>query len=82
MLKDITLTTQCFLFALFLLALLQQVFCKTPANQIIISTYSYLLYILILKLKEKNHTDNTLIKEFLFNSVCRLQKIKEPWVHS
>ena len=37
--KDTTLTTQCF-FVSFLLVLLQQVFCKTPANQINISTYN------------------------------------------
>ena len=38
-LKDITLTTQCF-FVLFLLSLLQQVFNDIPANQIIISIYN------------------------------------------
>ena len=34
--------TQCFLLLLFLLllVLLQQVFCKKPVNQIIISTYN------------------------------------------
>ena len=37
--KDTTLTSQCF-FALFSLVLLQQVFCKIPVNQIIISTYN------------------------------------------
>ena len=31
---------------------------------------------LALTLKEKNHTDNTLGKEFLLNSVPRLQKLK------
>ena len=39
--KDSTLTTQRFLLLLlFSLVLLQQVFCKIPANQIIISTYN------------------------------------------
>ena len=37
--KDTTLTTQCF-FVLFSLVLLQQVFCKIPANQIVISTHN------------------------------------------
>ena len=37
---------------LFSLILLQQVFCKIPENQIIISTFSQLLYNLVLK----NHT--------------------------
>ena len=38
-LKDITLTTQCFL-VLFLLSLLQQVFNNIPVNEIIISIYN------------------------------------------
>ena len=38
--KDTTLKTQHFLFVLFSLVLLQQVYCKIPANQIIISTYN------------------------------------------
>ena len=38
--KDNTFTTQCFLFVLFSFVLLQQVFCKIPANQIIISTHN------------------------------------------
>ena len=42
--KDITLTTQRFLFVLFLLRPLQQFFFKIPANQIVISTYKLLLY--------------------------------------
>ena len=37
--KDTTFTTQCF-FVLFSLVLLQQVFCKIPANQIVISTHN------------------------------------------
>ena len=36
-------------FVLFSLILLQKVFCKIPANQIIISTFSQLLYNLGLK---------------------------------
>ena len=42
--KDTTLTTQWFFSVLFSLILLQQVFCKIPANQITISTYIELLY--------------------------------------
>ena len=43
-LKDQTHNSVFFVVVLFLLALLQQVFCKIPANQIIISTYNLLLY--------------------------------------
>ena len=50
-------------FVLFSLILLQQVFCNIPANQIIISTFSQLLYNLVLK----NHTDNVLGEVFLLN---------------
>ena len=39
-LKDTTPDNWVFVFALFLLVLLQQVFYKLPANQIIISTYN------------------------------------------
>ena len=42
--KDTTITTLFFV-VLFSLILLQQVFCKIPANQIIISTYNLLLLI-------------------------------------
>ena len=63
--KGTTLTTQCFcLFYFHLTVLLQQVFCKIPASQIIISTYDYLIYYLLFK---KNHTDNALGKVFLLN---------------
>ena len=48
-------TIQCF-FVLFSLILLQQVFCKMPANQIIISTFSQLLYNLILKKSYRQRT--------------------------
>ena len=60
--KDTTLTTQWFFFVLFSLILLQQVFCKIPANQITISSYIELLYN-----KKKNQTDNTLGEAFLLN---------------
>ena len=62
-------------FVLFSLILLQQVFCKMPANQIIISTFSQLLYNLVLK----NHTDNVLGEVFLLNWVTRLQKLSSIW---
>ena len=39
-LKDHTHNSVFFFVVLFLLALLQQVFCKIPANQIIISNYN------------------------------------------
>ena len=45
-----------FFFVLFSLTLLQQVFCKIPANQIIISTFSQLLYNLILKKSYRQRT--------------------------
>ena len=59
--KDTTLTTQWFFFVLFSLILLQQVFCKIPANQsplVLISNYSII---------KKNHTDNALGEVFLLN---------------
>ena len=69
MLKDITLTTQCFLFVLFLVALLQQVFCNIPANQIIISTYGYLLYKFRIKIKEKITQTTHWLKSFYWISL-------------
>ena len=45
-----------FFFVLFSLILLQQVFCKMPANQIIISTFSQLLYNLVLKKSYRQRT--------------------------
>ena len=45
-----------FFLVLFSLILLQQVFCKIPANQIIISTFSQLLYNLILKKSYRQRT--------------------------
>ena len=59
--KDTTLTTQWFFSVLFSLILLQQVFCKIPANQsplVLISNYSII---------KKNHTDNALGEVFLLN---------------
>ena len=41
---------------LFSLILLQKVFCKIPANQIIISTFSQLLYNLVLKKSYRQRT--------------------------
>ena len=77
-LKDITLTTQCFLFVLFLLALLQQVFCNIPANQIIISTYSYLHYKFRIKLKEKITQTTHWLKSFYWISlpITKMKKSK------
>ena len=43
-LKDQTHNSVFFFVVLFLLALLQKVFCKIPTNQIIISTYNLFLY--------------------------------------
>ena len=43
-------------FVLFSLILLQQVFCKIPENQIIISTFSQLLYNLVLKKSYRQRT--------------------------
>ena len=60
--KDTTHNSMVF-FVLFSLILLQQVFCNIPANQIIISTFSQLLYNLVLK----NHKDNVLGEVFLLN---------------
>ena len=59
--KDTTLTTQWIFYVLFSLILLQQVFCKIPANQsplVLISNYSII---------KKNHTDNALGEVFLLN---------------
>ena len=43
-------------FVLFSLNLLQQVFCKIPANKIIIGTFSQLLYNFVLKKPYRQRT--------------------------